>query len=250
MTTCKAGGFLSYIKAYLYDNPLTGDPYDLIAKVSSERSLTIGDISQSAATRGGAGITAASMEHAVRLWLKEMAYRLCDGFAVNAEWFTAAPHIRGVFNSPAETFNPDRHTLLFTFNQGALLRREIAVTEVQVLGVADTALAITQVTDVKTASVNDLLTPGRNLRISGSRLKIAGDNPANGVAFINAATGERLPVDRADIVTNNPSELIILIPDLAPGVWNVEVTTQYSANKRQHLIEPRTARFERKLTVM
>jgi len=47
---------------------------------------------------------------------------------------------------------------------------------VQILGVTDSALAITQVTDVKTAGVNDLLTPGRNLRISGSRLKIAGKN--------------------------------------------------------------------------
>ena len=241
---------LHKIKAYLYDNPLTGDPYDLTARVAAERSLTIADISQTAVTRGGANITAASMEHAVRLWLKEMAYQLCDGFSVNAEWFTAAPHIRGVFNSPAETFSPDRHTLLFAFSQGALLRREIAGTEVQILGVADTALAIVQVTDVKTASVNDLLTPGRNLRISGSRLKIAGDNPACGVSFISADTGERVPVDPGDIVTNNPSELLIVIPALAPGTWHVEVTTHYSANKRQMLVEPRTARFERQLTVM
>ena len=53
---------------------------------------------------------------------------------------------------------------------------------------AERSLTIIQVTDVKTAGVNDLLTPGRNLRISGSRLKIAGDNHACGVAFINTDT--------------------------------------------------------------
>ncbi|MDR1098757.1 MAG: hypothetical protein LBL57_11560, partial [Tannerella sp.] len=38
---------------------------------------------------------------------------------------------------------------------------------------------MTQVTDVKTASVNDLLTPSRNLKISRHKIKIAGNNTAN-----------------------------------------------------------------------
>jgi len=238
------------IKAYLYDNVLTEDPFDLIARVMAERSLNVRNISETAVTRGGANISAASMEHAVNLWLKEMAYQLCDGFSVNTGWFTVSAHIKGVFNSPAETFNPDKHTLLFSFNQGTLLRREIATTEVQILGVSDSGLNIVQVTDVKTSSVNDLLTPNRNLRISGTRLKIAGDNPANGVFFVNQDTDERFPVEADDIVTNNPSELIIVIPALAAGTYRLEVTTQYSANKRQPLIEPRTAQFDRPLTVL
>ena len=241
---------LHRIKAHLYDNVLTDDPYDLMARVSSERSLGVRDVSESAATRGGAGISAASMEHAVNLWLKEMAYRLCDGFSVNTGWFTAAPQIRGVFNSPAENFNPAKHTLLFAFNQGSLLRREIATTEVQILGVADASLSIAQVTDVKTSSVNDLLTPNRNLRISGARLKIAGDSPLNGVFFTGQDTQERIPVEAGDLVTNNPSELIIVIPPLAAGTYRVEVTTQYSSSGGSMLKEPRTAVFDRILTVL
>jgi len=139
---------LHKIKAYLYDNVLTDDPFDLIARVMAERSLNVHSISETAATRGGADISAPSMEHAVNLWFKEMAYQLCDGFSVNTGWFTVSAHIRGVFNSPAETFNPDKHTLLFSFNQGTLLRREIAATEVQILGVAESGLNIVQVTDI------------------------------------------------------------------------------------------------------
>ncbi|MCL2101260.1 MAG: hypothetical protein FWH22_06055 [Fibromonadales bacterium] len=89
------------IKAQLYDNVLTEAPNDFIARVVSEKSLDIKDIAQSATKRGGADVSATAMEHAVNLWLKEMAYLLCDGFAVNTGWFMAAPKIRGTFNSRA-----------------------------------------------------------------------------------------------------------------------------------------------------
>ena len=240
---------LHRIKAYQYDNILTDNPNDYIARVSSERSLSVKDICQLAVNRGGADISAAAMEHAVKLWLKEMAYQLCDGFSVNADgWFTASVHIKGVFNSPNETFNPAKHTILFSFQQGAQLRKELEAVTIEILGVADALLSIAQVTDIKTASVNDLLTPERNLRISGSRLKIAGDNPAVGVYFINQDTQARTKVDASDIVNNNPSELIIIIPALVPGEYQLEVVTQYAVSSM--LNTPRSDVFDKILTVL
>ena len=55
-------------------------------------------------------------------------------------------------------------------------------------------------------------------------------------------------VDEADIVINNPSELMIIIPALPAGTYQLEVTTQYSMGK-QWLKEPRTSVFEKTLTV-
>ena len=237
------------MKGWLYDNVLTENPNDFMLRIASEASLGVDDISQSAVKRGGADISASAMTHAVNLWLKEMSYRLCDGFSVNTGWFTASVSVRGVFDSPAEKFNPAKHTILFDFQQGYLLRKELTAVEVQILGVADAALAIIQVTDVKTGSVNDLLTPNRNLRISGNKLKIAGDSPANGVCFINRETAERIAIDPTDIVTNNPSELIIVIPELTAGTYRLEVTTQFSTGGKQQLKEPRTVTFDRTLTV-
>ena len=238
------------IKAHLYDNVLTEDLNDFIARVQSERSLNVMNICQSAVTRGGADISAAAMEHATNLWFKEMAYRLCDGFSVNTGWFTANAHIKGVFNSPRETFNPAKHTLLFSFQQGSLLRKEIASTQVTILGVAETSLSIAQVTDVKSGSVNDLLTANRNLRISGSKLKIAGDSEANGVYFIHQPSQERIRVEDSDIVNNHPSELIIVIPDLGEGEYLLEITTQHGGRNQQLLKNPRTVVFDRTLTVV
>jgi len=236
------------IRCYLYDNVLTENPNDFVARVISERSLNIKDVCTSAVTRGGADISAAAMEHAVNLFLKEMAYNLCDGFSVNTGWFTASAHVKGVFDNPNETFNKDKHTLSFDFIQGATLRKEIDSVTVEILGVADAALSVGQVTDVKTGSVNDLLTANRNLKISGYKLKITGDNAANGVYFVNQTTKERVKVDASDIVTNNPSELIIVTPALPAGTYKVEVTTQYSTGGVL-LKQPKTAVLDKALTV-
>ncbi len=235
------------IKAQLYDNVLTENPNDLIARVVSEKSLSIGDVARSAVQRGGANISADEMERAVSLFLKEMAYRLCDGFSINTGWFTAQTTIKGVFNSASEKFNSEKHSVLFDFQQGALLRKELSNVEVDILGVADASLVITQVLDVKTGSVNDVLTPNRNLKISGSKLKIAGGNDTNGIYFVNQETSERVKVDASDIVINNPSELIVVIPELPAGTYKVEVVTQYGSGNL--LKEAKTAVFERVLTV-
>jgi hypothetical protein len=186
-----------------------------MAKGIAERSLSTAEVCQSAVTRGGADISAAAMEHAVNLFFKEMGYNLCDGFSINTGWFTASVNIKGVFDSPLENFNAAKHTVMFDFKQGALLRKELGAVTVEIAGVADTTAYIAQVTDVKTGSINDMLTPGRNLRIGGGKIKIAGDNPDNGVFFVNVDTQERTVVDPSDVVNNNPSELIILIPPLA-----------------------------------
>ena len=246
--TTNADNILHTIKAYLYDNLLTENPNDFAARVSSERSLSIGDICKSATKRGGADVSAESMKHAVELFLKEMSYQLCDGYSVNTGYFTASPSIRGVFDSPTENFNPQKHSILFQFNQGELLRNELSTITVDILGVAESGAFIGQVLDVKSGSVNDLLTPNRNLKIGGSKIKIAGDD-ANvvGVYFVNQGTQARTKVDESDVVTNNPSELIVVIPELTAGVYKLEIVTQYSSGK--HLKEARTLIFDKILTV-
>ncbi|WP_042720189.1 DNA-binding domain-containing protein [Flavobacterium sp. B17] len=240
---------LHKIKAYLYDNTLTKDnPNDFIARTASERSLSVKQICEAAASRGGADVSASAMEHATELFLKEMAYQLCDGFSVNTGYFTASTTIRGVFDSPSETFNKDKHSIIFQFNQGEKLRAEISNIEVEILGVAEASAVILQVTDVKSGSVNDLLTPGRNLKIAGSKIKVAGNDPFIGVFFVNTTSGVRTMVEESDMVTNNPSELIVVIPALPAGTYNLEIVTQFSKNSA-FLKEPRVALLDKLLTV-
>lgn len=239
---------LHKIKANLYPNLLTEDPNDYVARVISERTLTVKEICKVAVTRGGAPTTADAMEHNVNLFLKEMAYHLSDGFSINTGYFTANALIRGVFNSAKETFNPDKHAILYQFNQGDLLRKELSSVAVEIVKVGESSISISDVQDVKTGSVNDLLTPNRNLRIKGYKLKLAGDNPAVGVYFTNKETSERTKVDPSEIATNNPGELMIVTPELTPGTYFIEVVSQYSGTSVL-LKEPRTSTLDKPLTV-
>ena len=239
---------LHTIKAWLYENLLTDDQNDFSARVSAERALSVRDVCQSAAERGGADINAAAMEHAVDLFHKEMAYRLCDGFSVNTGWYNASTHIKGVFTSPSEAFDPAKHTVTVEFRQGAELRKDLALVGVNILGKAESGFFIAEVLDLRTRSVNDQLTPGRNAKISGGKLKVEGDDPACGVYFVNEADGTRVKVDSADIVENQNAHLLIIIPALAAGTYRLEVSTQYSGGNKP-LKTPRTTAFDRLLTV-
>jgi hypothetical protein len=221
---------LHRIKVNLYPNLLTEDPNDYSARVISARTLSISDICRTAVSRGGAqtSTSAQAMESNVALFLKEMAYQLCDGFSVNTGYFTANTQLRGVFNSSKETYNPEKHTILFQFNQGELLRKELGNVSVVIEKVGEAMLVIEEVYDSKSGTVNDLLTPNRNLKIRGSKLKIVGENPDNGVYFINTSDNTRTKVDPTDFVTNNPGELIIVVPELKRELirWRYKLSTQ------------------------
>jgi hypothetical protein len=239
---------LHRIKAILYPNLLTEDPDDFYAKVNSERTLGIDEICDSAVGRGNAPTSAEAMKINVDLFFKEMAYQLKDGYAVNTGYFFVALYIRGIFRSIFDKFDKTRHSLYFLLTQGELLKQGLNDVEVEITGAGDAGMIIAEVVDVKTGSVNDRITSDRNLRIRGHKLKLAGENPEVGVYFINDATGEQIRVDADEIVDNKPSELIIVTPNLNPGLYIVKVVTQYAGSSTM-LKEPRIVTFDKVLTV-
>ena len=235
------------IKAKFYDNVLTEDPNDFVARVVSEKTLHSEDVCHSAVNRGGANTTAATMEHNVNLFFKEMAYLLCDGFSINTGYFIACALIKGVFNSSEESFNSEKHTLLMQFLQGDIMRKMLPDVKVEILGIADSGANISQVVDVKSNTVNELLTPNRNLKIKGSKIRLSGEHADIGVYFVNQSDSTRIKVPSEDIVTNNPSELIIVIPELAVGTYQLEIISQFTNGSI--LKEPRTTVFDKTLVV-
>lgn len=245
----KESKFRHRVKAYLYPNMLTASPNDFSARTISERSMSIADICESAVARGGAHTTAAAMEANAILFFKEMAYRLADGFSINTGYFLASTNIKGVFESPTETFNKEKHNVSFQFRQGEIMRSMIPDIEVDLLGVAETGPFIGQVFDVKTATTNDTLSPGHILKLAGSKIKITGNLSDIGIFFIALADGLKTAVSIKEVATNNPSELIFIIPALNAGDYEVEVVTQYSGGGAP-LKSSRSSILNKVLTVM
>lgn len=239
---------LHRIKVYLYKNMFTKGIDTYTARVATERMLDVKEICRSAVTRGGAGIPASSMQYAVEQFLKEMEYKLCDGYSVNTGSFIATPSVKGVFDSPVESFNPQKHKLSFRFKQGESLQKKLPDVNVQVMGVANSGICIEQVTNLKTGSVNELITPLHSLRINGRKLKLTGDHPDVGIYFTNIETGVRTGIEKSDIIANYPAELVITVPSLISGNYLLEITSQFTTAGT--LKQPNTTTFKYELQVL
>jgi hypothetical protein len=225
-------------------NELTDAPNDYRARVVNVRSYTQTDIIDRVMGIG-AGLTRSDILSVLEAEKQVLAAIVAEGGAINTELFSAYPSIQGVFTPGSE---PDAHTARLNLHPGKALRDALSGVKTRKVTAPPTGTVIETVTDIKSGSVNAVLTPNRDLRVTGSKLKIAGEEEDNGIYFVNLADGARIKVDPTDIVENNPSSLLVVIPSLYAGTYNVQIVTQYSSGGTP-LKTPRTTTFDKPLTV-
>ncbi|MDR0556582.1 MAG: DUF4469 domain-containing protein [Treponema sp.] len=61
------------------------------------------------------------------------------------------------------------------------------------------------------------------MKLSGAKLKIAGDKSEAVLYFTSAGGGAEAKVDPSGIVANHPSEVIAAIPPLHAGTYRVRI---------------------------
>lgn len=233
----------------LYKNNLTSTDNLYYARPAADRTLSISDVAELAVTRGDATTDAAQMITAVQEWLNEAVYDLMDGFCINNGYEMWYLSMEGNFNGTTDTYDSTRHKLKVVCVPLDKIRDELENVVVNVVGLADTEPKITQVTDLSNGNVNTTLTPGTNLCIEGSRIKVTGDDASCGVYLTNADDGTQTQLTGYSIPRNEPTQLWILVPaDLASGSYTVSVTTQYSS-QNYSVKSPRSVEFDTVLTV-
>uniref|UniRef100_UPI00035DA906 DUF4469 domain-containing protein n=1 Tax=Riemerella columbina TaxID=103810 RepID=UPI00035DA906 len=95
------------------------------------------------------------------------------------------------------------------------------------------------ITDKATGNTDGTLTKGKNAEIKGTYIKVEGSDPKNGIVFKNLDNNQETKLPMENIVLNEPSRLLILVPaDLASGNYEVSVLTQYAKGGTQ-VKEPR-----------
>jgi hypothetical protein len=86
---------------------------------------------------------------------------------------------------------------------------------------------IERMVDVSTGQTDSVLTIGRNIRIEGKGLTLAGDDAA--VEFVSTAGGAPVTVAAAQLAVNTPSLLVLDVPGtLTPGAYHLSVVTRYT----------------------
>ena len=227
-------------------NDLTAAPDDYRARVVNVASHTQEDIVDRI-MRIGAGLTRSDIAAVLEAEKQVITEIVSDGGAVTTGLFNAFPSIQGVFHSAEDSADGIHQKVRINLHAGTALRDAIGAVKTKKLPGVVSGTIISSVTDVKTGSMNHLLTPGRNVKIAGAKLKITGDDPGVGLFFEPEAGGAAALVDMSDIVVNHPGELIAVIPNLAPGGYRLRVVTQYSGGTL--LKNPHTVSFDKPLTV-
>ena len=227
------------LKVWMAPNTVTPDPKDKIFILETTGKAGINKIYEEMRAED-TGLRPETIVHVVTLFERICARLLMNGWQLNTGLFYAVPRLLGLAEDGR--WNPEKNSIYVAFTQNKVVREESAKTSIAILGEKADVMYIIGTEDRKTGLKDGTMTPGHNFFVRGANLKVVGTNEAIGVTL----TGEDKAVIKLDadqITTNNPSELILLLPsDLKDGKYELTVTTQYSG--RTLLKEPRSASVE------
>ena len=226
------------LKGWLADNTVTTDnKEDKILVLESAGNLALSDVLDEM-KKEDTGLRAETLKHAVDLFQRTVSELVLNGYSVNTGLFRAVPQFRGVIDGGV--WNPERNSIYVSFNQDKDLREAIARTGVKILGAKGDSAYFIGGEDAATRATDGSATAGRNYRLQGKNIKVAGTDPAVGIVLIDEkGTETKLPMDM--IAVNNPSEVLVLLPaDLKDGTYELRLTTQYCHSSQTMLKTPRT----------
>ena len=126
-------------------------------------------------------------------------------------------------------------------------RKELELVTVESLGPKQQVAYIGLVTDTLTDKTDGSITPSDDIRVTGSLIKVAGDDPEIGVYFVPEDGKAPIKVTRK-LTQNDPSQLLVRVPALEDGKYTLRIVTQFSVSKYL-LKETRTLEYEHLLTV-
>lgn len=228
---------MSKLNAWLRPNLLTEDQTDFVATPVISGSVGIEDIIKEL-IKEGMEIKPETAEDIIKRFNRKTSEMVLNGYSVNTGLVVMRPAIKGVFYD--KTWDKEKHSVYVNINQGTALRKQIQDTKVEILGEQASPMSIFSIIDKATGKTDGTLTKGKNAEIKGTYIKIAGEHPDNGIYFTNIDTQEKTKVEASDIVINDPSKLMILVPaTLTTGTYELSITTQFSNNKVT-IKEPRT----------
>jgi hypothetical protein len=236
------------LKVWLRKNELTPDPNDMAAVVSSAGKINKSGLID-AIMEEGIELKRETVEDVVTRYNRVSASFAARGWNVDTGLIYLRATVTGTFFG--KKFDPAKNGLYVSATQGMEIRKELADTEVEVLGEMPDVMQIYQVTNLQTKAADGTLTRGRNAEVDGAYIRITGDDPAVGI-YLESTDGSRLSykLDADLIVVNNPSKLILLIPaEWQPGVYQLKIVTQFTGSSKQ-LVAPRQVVFSQELTVI
>ncbi|MDR1698811.1 MAG: DUF4469 domain-containing protein [Prevotellaceae bacterium] len=153
-----------------------------------------------------------------------------QGNQVTLPLFNTSFSISGVFERPADSFDPNRHKLNINLTKGTLLRDAEKQVKLEKTNTSAPLPNIQEAKDSVSGTVNEKLTAGGVVELRGYNLKIEGEDPSCGLWFVAEGGAE----SKAKIfIENKPSRIIAMIPALDAGKYQVKIVSQYMTGGKQ-----------------
>lgn len=229
------------LKGWIAPNSVTKDPNDKILILDPAGHVGLEEICKEMREED-TGLRPETLTHVVTLYERIVARFLMNGYYVNTGLFYAVPRFSGIIEGGR--WDPAKNNIYVSFLQDKILREEIAKTDVVIQGEKNDVMYILETEDKKTGLKDGSMSPGRNLVVRGAYIKVVGDDLSVGISFRNKADDTIVKVTEDMFATNNPSELIFLVPtELSNGEYELTVTTQYTKNTGVYLKVPRLVSF-------
>ena len=212
------------LKYSLNENQLTDRTDDYSAMTHASGSFDMEAIINRMLSRGTL-VTRTDVVAVMNNFQEAVVDIINEGGMINTPLFNTSFSISGVFESPLDSFDPNRHKLNINLTKGVMLRNTEKAVKFEKTHSATPLPQIQEVRDSKTGSVNEVLTSNGVVEVYGYNLKIAGDDPRCGLWFI-ATDGVEI---RAEVmIDNKPSKIIAMIPQLDYDEMQIKIVTQYT----------------------
>ena len=241
-----------YWKVWLKPNLLTKDvDNDYIAEVStSKETLRNEDIARRIVNEGSE-IKYDTLLSIINQHDRIIREAVCDGYSVLTGVAQFSPRVTGTWIGRSANFDPSVQKLTLDMVLSKEMREALSEVGVEVLGVKEGGgAAIGLVTDTLTEATDGTITPGEDILIEGTKIKVVGDEELCGIYFIpRDAPEETIYKVERRLTQNDPSRIIARVPaTMAPGAYTLRIVTQFSTATTT-LKEPRTLEYETPLVI-
>lgn len=230
------------LEYYLLPNRLRPESDQYMAVSRSPKTHTLEDLLEHM-VREGSTITKAEGLAVFEEILLGIAGLISKGDSLNSPLVNIRPAIRGVFEGADDRFDPDRHRIALNITAGRRLKEVLDQVPTTRITAKKRIPAPRHYHDHHSGTRDEVITPARGARLTGTLLKFDESDQNQGIFFINLDEETETRVD-SPILKNKPGELIFLNPALPPGYYRLEVRS-----KPRYVPEVRTGRLDKELSV-
>lgn len=232
----------SQVLVELQDFPLTDDKNLRIGHVVTTRSVNEEELVRIAVARRS-DLNASTLRAAYEILREVAEEELVNGASVTFGFGHSRLDVSGLFNSDDTQWDPDKHRLFLLSTPHARMRQLMKQTLVKVRGKATVGPIINTITDVTTRDTNNVLTIGGMVNMTGTRMKIAGPSPENGIYLTHLDSGVSTFLPAAALAVNLPRSITFTVPaSLEPGNYQLTIKTQF-VHSQKYLKNPRTYHY-------